>query len=83
MSAPQQVSSHQCYTNGAEIDSVQPMKARSRKRNGESAALDRSPESVGDEDDRDGGRIGVKRACNECRQQKVLISVLLEDIKEY
>lgn len=48
-----------------------------RKRNGAGAGLDSSPGSV---DDIDGGddheerkRQPVKRACNECRQQKVCI----------
>lgn len=48
----------------------------SRKRNGAGAGLDSSPGSI---DEIDGGdeerkRQPVKRACNECRQQKVATS---------
>jgi hypothetical protein len=51
-----------------------PASARSRKRLSAGrikleAPLS-SPESVDGFDDKDEGRIGVKRACNECRQQK-------------
>jgi hypothetical protein len=44
----------------------------SRKRTLEHAtATGISPESADTWDEKDEGRIGVKRACNECRQQKV------------
>ena len=42
-----------------------------RKRTIDSAFGEQSPESVEGWDERDESRIGVKRACNECRQQKV------------
>ena len=53
-----------------------PVRARSggsisRKRTQDIAGLDGSPESVGGWEEKDESRIGVKRACNECRQQKV------------
>ena len=53
-----------------------PVRARSggsisRKRTQDLAGLDASPESVGGLEEKDESRIGVKRACNECRQQKV------------
>ena len=50
---------------------------QSHKRNASAAGLDSSPTSLGspdingDGDTRDGRRRPVKRACNECRQQKV------------
>jgi hypothetical protein len=50
---------------------------QSHKRNASVAGFDSSPASLespdvnGDENTRDGRRRPVKRACNECRQQKV------------
>lgn len=56
-----------------------PRAQQSRKRNGSTAELDSSPgsfespeiEGTGDDQNNDGKRHPVKRACNECRQQKV------------
>ena len=48
--------------------------ASGNKRNQDTARLVYSPVSVDDEEEREGRRIGVKRACNECRQQKVSYS---------
>jgi hypothetical protein len=42
-----------------------------RKRAKIAAGAEGSPESGEGWDERDESRIGVKRACNECRQQKV------------
>ena len=78
MSTLQKASNRPCHNNGVDVDSVQPAMARPRKRTAESIVkLEQSPESPGDEDDREGGRIGVKRACNECRQQKASSRTLL------
>ncbi|MCJ1308916.1 hypothetical protein MMC25_002571 [Agyrium rufum] len=53
------------------------IRGRPRKRNSEIAGLDNiSPKSEDDEDEREGTRIGVKRACNECRQQKLRCNVV-------
>lgn len=43
-----------------------------------------SPDSLGDGfEDKDESRIGVKRACNECRQQKVRLDLFLSsDVKD-
>lgn len=71
MSAKQESSERLYHSNGIDVGSPQPIKPRVRKRTGDAAGLEQSPDSVGDEDDREGSRIGVKRACNECRQQKV------------
>jgi hypothetical protein len=56
-----------------------PNSQQSRKRNASTAELDSSPGSIespevygtGDDQQNDGKRHPVKRACNECRQQKV------------
>ena len=71
MSATQRVATPVRQSNGADADTAQALRPRSRKRTGDSAGFDQSPESLVDDDDKDGSRIGVKRACNECRQQKV------------
>lgn len=51
-----------------------------RKRNGAGAGLDSSPGSIdeidGGDDHEERKRQPVKRACNECRQQKVCTSVV-------
>ena len=41
-----------------------------RKRSQRAAGAEGSPESGENWEERDESRIGVKRACNECRQQK-------------
>ena len=51
----------------------------SRKRTQDIARLDGSPESAGGWEEKDESRIGVKRACNECRQQKVSHSPKAEE----
>lgn len=71
MSAKQEPAERLYHSNGIDAGSPQPIKPRIRKRTGDAAGLEQSPESLVDEDDKEGGRIGVKRACNECRQQKV------------
>jgi hypothetical protein len=50
-----------------------------RKRNGAGAGLDSSPGSIDDLDDVDQERKRqpVKRACNECRQQKVCLFLVV------
>ena len=51
-----------------------PVSARpgpSRKRGSDAVFGDQSPDSAEGWEDKDESRIGVKRACNECRQQKV------------
>ena len=53
-----------------------PIKARpgsctGKKRTQDFAEIKGSPGSVENCEERDESRIGVKRACNECRQQKV------------
>ena len=70
MSAKQESSERLYHSNSIDAGSPQPIKPRVRKRTGDAAGLEQSPDSLGDEDDREGSRIGVKRACNECRQQK-------------
>lgn len=53
----------------------------SRKRNGAGAGLDSSPGSIDEIDgDEERKRQPVKRACNECRQQKVAIVCACYDI---
>lgn len=47
---------------------ARPGSSSSRKRTQD---LAESPGSVENWEERDEGRVGVKRACNECRQQKV------------
>ena len=63
-------------SNTASPKNSRPNGGRSQKRNPEAAGLESSPGSV--EDANEGGNSddrkrqpGVKRACNECRQQKV------------
>ena len=56
---------------------VSPIKARSAGSVGRKRTLDdtkveqQSPDSIDTFEEKDESRIGVKRACNECRQQKV------------
>ena len=61
------------HSNGVKVESPTTSKPKARKRSTDAAQLDlQSPgASVEDDDDKEGTRIGVKRACNECRQQKV------------
>jgi hypothetical protein len=82
--APVPVSSASPNTGGAyqpaplsHIGHSSPNSQLSRKRNASTAELDSSPGSQGSPEhdgtgvDNDGKRHPVKRACNECRQQKV------------
>ena len=50
---------------------ARPGSSTGRKRTQDLAGVEGSPGSVENWEERDESRIGVKRACNECRQQKV------------
>ena len=78
MTATQNLPTPVRQSNASDADQVQLLRPRSRKRTGDAAGFGQSPESLGDEDDKEGSRIGVKRACNECRQQKVSLWLLFK-----
>ena len=50
---------------------ARPGSSTGKKRTQDLAGVEGSPGSVENWEERDESRIGVKRACNECRQQKV------------
>ncbi|MCJ1293146.1 hypothetical protein MMC34_004699 [Xylographa carneopallida] len=60
---------------------ARPGSSTGKKRTQDLAGVEASPGSVENWEERDESRIGVKRACNECRQQKLRCDVVQEPFR--